>query len=1355
MECEGDVFMKKFITLGNMNASMRPKIVIVLCFAVMLNLLMVGAQPSINEINTGVWSVTKQTGDEALLDVIIINEGNQKKVVFTPKIGVNPSLFGQLISKNARSDKGFSRSVNGDSVEFLLDVGASFLKYGDGTVIAEEVAYWNVTNEFRSYYISKTGFHVSNLPDNNYSQMVWKLQFGDASYSSDQNAWNWSYHDGGTYVNLTGLSDLDVEGLQWKINFLVEDAKDFVTITGSTNLTGSLYNQSFTHFDIDISSNGDEDRLIVGTDNIAIGPLGSVTYFGYDGFKLEDQATHESIRVTYPLITDGEVQYLDGNVTLFTELTTATFTWVDPAEFSYNGLNFSIWDSNVLTWGFGTLTCSAIVNDTLSAINSCIPTSINPNTVYRLQYIVNETTGTAMEFSPDGGHLIHELFGATGPFGDGTVNATCGFNDYDSDNDGAVVCNATREGDRLFLVNINAQKVFVDAAGGTGLEGFMVLVTTGSSIPASSTTRFEFEFANVDFPKNTSNITITTTGGGLNGTLSASLSTATLINNVQNNLFNVTANFSCATGFCGRVNGSLYANLTGEIVIDGLVSNVLGTDPLHVNTGFNPQVCGVLDAGQSCVTSWIVNHTVNATNSLTINATSNNSLVVQAGTSIFTVSSTSIFMLVNGTLSASLVTSTLIDNVQNSLFNVTANLSCSAGFCGQVNSSLYANLTGELVVDGLVSTVLGTAPIHVNTGLNPQVCGVLDAGQFCITSWLVNHTVNATNILTINATSNNSFVVQAGTSIFTVSSTISASISVLTDVDWDDIALQNQIDNIEHFDYDVSINSRNWTGSGSSTVPLNSKISCVLASNPSNDICTGGTNNMLEITRATRPFGFLSTDGSVVRFGITHGLENSVQSEGFRIAFNSDNRSAGTQTVFDPMFRNGWNTIVLFNGGSTNLSNSISQTINIGQSYIYEFELNFDTQSIVVRRDGNFIGDLLMNPFNPLAGGPYLNVTSIGEFDSIGTDWDLDFISFGSNFTVPANFDLGSCADPCKYQEKFDYEDSIQRNNWVVRNAQQVFSNGTCAILPSGDEELVIWHSTPTQNDDLIYTFGFDVEIKNSSQFQNSQFVVTASGKDLLATSVLGTLAPTKDFVQFGFYNDSVTGKNVIRALVRLDQGVQTLTDQTQILCTDCWTEGQRHLVNVTMYFARSFNGFIDNLTFTFRPYDSLSYVVTIDGVIVAENVLMNVGETDVALGFANFVNELQFNQAKVGASSTLQVALCEVILIEGTDGNKSNVVALTIPKELNMSEVLTRNAGLFVQNLATGGWSFSCQLAPQCCVLENGTLKVNSQMCVLGATSTDFLGNVTNWMLNNVLFLIVLALILVIAAPLYFGTRR
>lgn len=110
---------------------------------------------------------------------------------------------------------------------------------------------------------------------------------------------------------------------------------------------------------------------------------------------------------------------------------------------------------------------------------------------------------------------------------------------------------------------------------------------------------------------------------------------------------------------------------------------------------------------------------------------------------------------------------------QNSTVSLNASVTCVDDPCGEVNATIYYNLTG-LGIGTQVNVTVGDQPFYNSTGLVNQTCSSsMEADDVCS----FNITVNATDFrflntsFTINFTSNNSEVTQNGTNPFSINVT--------------------------------------------------------------------------------------------------------------------------------------------------------------------------------------------------------------------------------------------------------------------------------------------------------------------------------------------------------------------------------------------------------------------------------------------------------------------------------------------------------------------------------------------------------------------------------------------------------
>ena len=255
----------------------------------------------INEIDTMNWIVTKQSGAELKYNVSVIQEAG------VMKLNLNDSLL-KITTK------------------IVLVEGTDYLKIGTDTLLIEEDDYWNLTNSYRSYYISKTGFQVSNEPNNSFADILWQLDFNGTIYDSKENIWAWNYTTGTDFINLTATSILPSINLKWIANWYLNDLNDYITITLSTNRTKS-YIQRFIHKDVNISNNSIIDYFLLD-EEIYLDEIINTNFTDTTTFTLGDNFTGEHIEMNYQ--NDSIINFNNGVITLYSNMPTLVLNWVDP-----------------------------------------------------------------------------------------------------------------------------------------------------------------------------------------------------------------------------------------------------------------------------------------------------------------------------------------------------------------------------------------------------------------------------------------------------------------------------------------------------------------------------------------------------------------------------------------------------------------------------------------------------------------------------------------------------------------------------------------------------------------------------------------------------------------------------------------------------------------------------------------------------------------------------------------------------------------------------------------------------------------------------------------------------------------
>ena len=123
---------------------------------------------------------------------------------------------------------------------------------------------------------------------------------------------------------------------------------------------------------------------------------------------------------------------------------------------------------------------------------------------------------------------------------------------------------------------------------------------------------------------------------------------------------------------------------------------------------------------------------------------------------------------VNGTLLLTAISSSAFLIEQNQTFQLIVNVTCVGGNCHQVDSTSWYNLSGTITTP--VNYTLGDKPFYNTSGSINQTCGFLSENQACQYNLVLNATgrINSSWALTVNFTTNNSYVLPNGTSPITL-----------------------------------------------------------------------------------------------------------------------------------------------------------------------------------------------------------------------------------------------------------------------------------------------------------------------------------------------------------------------------------------------------------------------------------------------------------------------------------------------------------------------------------------------------------------------------------------------------------
>lgn len=276
------------------------------------------------------WLITKQTGDETNLLVNVIANKTHNVIVFSVREGTSREEKDALLLKKITSDEqnqDVKRLAN--STVLTIPADKKWIKYGTSTLLLEQDEYWNITNQKNSYYISKTGFQVSNQPNISYANVAWQLEINGTLHDSHTEIWEWTIDNSSQeYVKLTGESELTAENLKWIATWYLDNNDNHITITLTTNDTTQPYSQRVVHSDISISNNSFPDFLFINGSNFDLSQTFNKTNEPF--FRLHDTNTNEYLELIHEKVTDATIELKNGTVTLYSNMKTLILRWVDP-----------------------------------------------------------------------------------------------------------------------------------------------------------------------------------------------------------------------------------------------------------------------------------------------------------------------------------------------------------------------------------------------------------------------------------------------------------------------------------------------------------------------------------------------------------------------------------------------------------------------------------------------------------------------------------------------------------------------------------------------------------------------------------------------------------------------------------------------------------------------------------------------------------------------------------------------------------------------------------------------------------------------------------------------------------------
>ncbi len=248
-----------------------------------------------------------------------------------------------------------------------------------------------------------------------------------------------------------------------------------------------------------------------------------------------------------------------------------------------------------------------------------------------------------------------------------------------------------------------------------------------------------------------------------NATLNVTLYTASWLNGTVNSTITVNASVLASGGAGHQVNGTVFFG-QGNPTSQRINATQFGFPFYNTTQNFT---CGFMASNARCDLNITINlTTIGAYWNLTINFTSNNSYVLQNGSSTFRLNISSVIPPAidnNGTLNVTLYNGN-INVTQNSTFSINASVICQNGNCHQINATPYFNWTGAISTR-LNDTALAIPFFNV-TGFQNQTCGFLNQDGNCSINWTINATGVGNYLWTVNFTSNNTYVLPNGSSIF-------------------------------------------------------------------------------------------------------------------------------------------------------------------------------------------------------------------------------------------------------------------------------------------------------------------------------------------------------------------------------------------------------------------------------------------------------------------------------------------------------------------------------------------------------------------------------------------------------------
>lgn len=224
---------------------------------------------SIREIDIEDFSLTHKSGLEAGYDFFTVHEYNSSHVKVS--LWINQSLpvnvKALLMNNKIVTYKDKNKQAKEKSflhVNFTTEKDSfAWFKIGSSTLLGEQEDWFNISvnNNSKQYYISKTGFWVSNFINNSFALQKWGFFNGSEFLYSDSVVWNWTVTSNTSdYAELWAQAAF--EDVHWHVIFSIGEDDEYLKINMSIN--DSLI-QRLMHYDIDISNDDTADFVNFGS----------------------------------------------------------------------------------------------------------------------------------------------------------------------------------------------------------------------------------------------------------------------------------------------------------------------------------------------------------------------------------------------------------------------------------------------------------------------------------------------------------------------------------------------------------------------------------------------------------------------------------------------------------------------------------------------------------------------------------------------------------------------------------------------------------------------------------------------------------------------------------------------------------------------------------------------------------------------------------------------------------------------------------------------------------------------------------------------------------------------------------